>query len=653
MREGASRGTCTSRAEIVSSGHDCPRSYGRTDVALTAMLGDRRLISIDLEEEDWRRIHRPKRPAGLRCPTCSAAMYAKERSLTRFFAHAPGASNCASNGESSEHLRLKLEVVKAARGAGWLAEPEWRRDDDNTASDRIWIADVLCTDPRSHRRIAFEIQLSPQTPEEARLRTERYRADGIETIWIAGSRRPWTIDADCVIVDRDYITGGLFTGNSSAPDHIWHWDPVERNPPLVEWIPEVLDSRWVSRQVHASLRAAERGWVRPHDVERSAHAAERAAQAQQQREQHQKNRDSWLQRRKATSDTVQAALRSNGFGFAAMDSPLAGATVVQVPDGGADAAMHYLVCPIAGKIDGFVRSFAKRADVTVAAAPDDFERLARLLPSAVLIRQPEDVPLPDLVTVDRVFEQRRGRAREKQHERGRSALDRIAKAWELDHREILAGAIVEGDEVYAVIEGRRHYGSPTCPPPSSDAVAVAFSSKDEFRIRRLGWEIGVNIEEAEYVLQNPEEEPSRGGNEDTQGIEHVTEVDRTREIEQRPSAPAVEPTRTELSRATSRLISWLSRHARSADVRRERGEGWEVVHVDGAPTIAIASPGVNAPAATVNVTLGGHRPSQLLPAEGWLSVDSAMLAIGPSADLIPLHDYRFEASTVFARPSSD
>lgn len=87
---------------------------------------------------------------------------------------------------SEAHLRLQEAVYRLADSAGWGADIE------SVGPRRRWIADVLLTPPWCDRstpyagRIAVEIQLSPQAPENYIHRTRRYGEDGVWTLWLTG-----------------------------------------------------------------------------------------------------------------------------------------------------------------------------------------------------------------------------------------------------------------------------------------------------------------------------------------------------------------------------------------------------------------------------------------------------------------------------------
>lgn len=78
--------------------------------------------------------------------------------------------------ESHEHRLVKGEIRAIARAAGWVARTEV------IGPGGSWRADVLAE--RDGRRVAFEIQRSPQSLEETRLRQGRYRRDGVACVWL-------------------------------------------------------------------------------------------------------------------------------------------------------------------------------------------------------------------------------------------------------------------------------------------------------------------------------------------------------------------------------------------------------------------------------------------------------------------------------------
>ncbi|GAA2781541.1 hypothetical protein GCM10010441_03090 [Kitasatospora paracochleata] len=135
---------------------------------------------------EWPAIHRARPRVPLACPECGHGVHPKVSSGgLRFFAHDAGAPRCALAQESMEHHLLKLELAQAVRAGGWFAELEVR------APDGAWRADVMAASPDGGRRMAWEAQLSPITPDDIRARTGRFAEDGVRVCWVGVRSRPW------------------------------------------------------------------------------------------------------------------------------------------------------------------------------------------------------------------------------------------------------------------------------------------------------------------------------------------------------------------------------------------------------------------------------------------------------------------------------
>ncbi|MCX5078763.1 competence protein CoiA family protein [Streptomyces sp. NBC_00424] len=133
----------------------------------------------------WRDVHRVP-GMELACPECRGRVFARiSQHRSRHFYHQARPDNCELANESPEHHRLKRELAMAARAAGWRAELEVAGATGN------WRADVMVFDEQGHAFMALEAQLSPMTPDEARMRTERYAADGVAVCWVGPQERPW------------------------------------------------------------------------------------------------------------------------------------------------------------------------------------------------------------------------------------------------------------------------------------------------------------------------------------------------------------------------------------------------------------------------------------------------------------------------------
>jgi hypothetical protein len=143
---------------------------------LKARMDGRLLISVALPPgTQWEDVREAARAGRVVMACCGVSAIPKQLSSgTRFFAHKPGAADCFWEHETPEHLRLKAAACEAAAVAGAIADVEVQGPD--------WIADTLAVFEGQRR--AIEIQLSPQTAAETRYRTARYRASGVEVLWL-------------------------------------------------------------------------------------------------------------------------------------------------------------------------------------------------------------------------------------------------------------------------------------------------------------------------------------------------------------------------------------------------------------------------------------------------------------------------------------
>ncbi len=97
----------------------------------------------------------------------------------KFFAHPPGGRDPDYKPESLAHLEMKAAMVQALRAAGIEASAEVS---GRSATGDLWEADVLALP--AGRRIALEVQLSPQTLDDYEFRSARYRDSGVEVVWL-------------------------------------------------------------------------------------------------------------------------------------------------------------------------------------------------------------------------------------------------------------------------------------------------------------------------------------------------------------------------------------------------------------------------------------------------------------------------------------
>ncbi|MEV6549276.1 competence protein CoiA family protein [Streptomyces sp. NPDC051597] len=144
--------------------------------------------------QSWEGIHRVRQVV-LTCPECGGRVFARVSLYgLRHFYHQVRPQDCMLANESPEHHLLKLELALAARASGWHAELEV------SSQSGDWRADVLVYDVQGRPFMALEAQLSPQTPDEARIRTDRYARDGVGVCWFALTGQPWQRSVPSLLV---------------------------------------------------------------------------------------------------------------------------------------------------------------------------------------------------------------------------------------------------------------------------------------------------------------------------------------------------------------------------------------------------------------------------------------------------------------------
>ncbi|MFD8625206.1 hypothetical protein ACFV4E_15125 [Streptomyces hygroscopicus] len=221
----------------------------------------------------WDQVWKVKPPAPLTCDECRHSMYAKRSpSGLRFFAHAPGAPECALAGETLAHHLLKLELAAAAREAGAHAELEVR------GPEGAWRADVLASDPAGAWRMALEAQLSPITPDDIAARMERMQADGVPSVWFSDRYRPpWFGRVPAVRV-KAVVGGGLVVVEGLAKFSGGQWEAGPQVP-LVEFFRWVFADRvvahWRRAPVRSPLQARRSVWTAPLYAQQEAAHLER------------------------------------------------------------------------------------------------------------------------------------------------------------------------------------------------------------------------------------------------------------------------------------------------------------------------------------------------------------------------------------------
>ncbi len=138
------------------------------------------IFSFQLDEDTWSALQVENKSCHhLRMQCCDANVVLKKSKLgTRFFAHAKR-GECSTAPESSEHLLAKQHIVEAIQETGWAALPE--QCGKSPIGDN-WIADVMAQ--KDNKKIAFEVQWSPQTNEETIRRQNRYKESSVRGLWL-------------------------------------------------------------------------------------------------------------------------------------------------------------------------------------------------------------------------------------------------------------------------------------------------------------------------------------------------------------------------------------------------------------------------------------------------------------------------------------
>jgi hypothetical protein len=149
---------------------------------LVALVDGQRKVSSLLSDDEWSTLQKFVRAKkGSLTLLCGLPGHAKTRKGTRFFAHNPGTGGACTEhpGETAQHLRAKDIIVRAAVAAGWDAQPEVVGDG--------WVADVLAE--KDGKKVAFEVQWSPQGDVDYASRQERYAASGVRCAWFVRHER--------------------------------------------------------------------------------------------------------------------------------------------------------------------------------------------------------------------------------------------------------------------------------------------------------------------------------------------------------------------------------------------------------------------------------------------------------------------------------
>jgi hypothetical protein len=149
------------------------------------MLDGNRVDATTYTIEAWSELQESEDRKRMVMPLCGIRAVAKTRGAsTQYFAHYR-ISGCKADhgGESLQHLAMKTALRDRIDAIeGWHAIVEYPHP------SREWTIDVLAQSDDKQRRIAFEVQLSSQTPEKYRYRSQRYFNDRVFPVWIIPRR---------------------------------------------------------------------------------------------------------------------------------------------------------------------------------------------------------------------------------------------------------------------------------------------------------------------------------------------------------------------------------------------------------------------------------------------------------------------------------
>lgn len=169
---------------------------------------------------------KPENPENLSCPACDGAVrFKKGRVMRPHFAHI-SLEDCQfyAENESAEHLNLKASLYS------W-AKKSQRVQVEAFLPNLKQIADLLLD---SH--LALEIQCSPLSQGRLQERTENYRKNGYQVLWLLG-KKLW-LKRSLTKLQKDFL---YFSQNMGF--HLWELDEKGQQLRLKYLIHEDLHGR--------------------------------------------------------------------------------------------------------------------------------------------------------------------------------------------------------------------------------------------------------------------------------------------------------------------------------------------------------------------------------------------------------------------------
>ena len=158
-------------------------------MGLRALSNGKEIYAFKYNKKDWfANKQNIDFKSSITMPCCGAKASLKTSSLgTQFFSHVK--DKCATAPESKEHIFLKFEVCRIATLIGWKAQTEvmLRIENKSLEEEVILNRDYIIADTllsKNDKTIAIEIQMSNQSEEITKQRSEHYKKLGIFVVWI-------------------------------------------------------------------------------------------------------------------------------------------------------------------------------------------------------------------------------------------------------------------------------------------------------------------------------------------------------------------------------------------------------------------------------------------------------------------------------------
>ncbi len=146
--------------------------------------------SFSVSDEEWEAM-RANKGGYLMRRTQKPAVLKQNQYGTRWFQSLPGDRDPNYKPESAAHEMTKIWMVKALRDAGYSTAVVEKFG--TTPGGESWEADIYFE--AESRKIAIEVQTSPQSMEDYLYRTERYRRSDVKVVWLVRHYRKFSIEA--------------------------------------------------------------------------------------------------------------------------------------------------------------------------------------------------------------------------------------------------------------------------------------------------------------------------------------------------------------------------------------------------------------------------------------------------------------------------